>query len=150
MQKEVVEKSKGARKRGNNRTDSSALANAERPSDQLKETNPKKREPEQGLTTDLPVKRVKTSGSKKVGRQATNGPGDDRSETVGLSNLPRSSKRSKSSKLSEPSEPSKLGDKKRKRVDEQELAAETPRDAKRIKKTDSTLNKLQPRPATPK
>jgi hypothetical protein len=44
------------------------LANTERPSDWSKKTNPKKREPEQDLTTDVPAKHVKTNdnGAKKV------------------------------------------------------------------------------------
>jgi hypothetical protein len=98
---EVTEKSMGTRKkRGNHHVDSSALVNTERLSDQSKKTNPKKREPEQDLTTDVPAKRVKTNnnGSKKVVGRLD----DDRLETVAVT---KPSKQSKSSKLSEPSNP---------------------------------------------
>jgi hypothetical protein len=112
---EVAEKSIGTRKkRGNNHIDSSALANTKRPSDRSKKTNPKKRKPEQDLTTDVPAKHVKTNnnGAKKVFGRLD----DDRLETVAVT------KPSKSSKLLEPSKPSKLEEKKRKQLDQQELA----------------------------
>ena len=93
---------------------SSALVNAKRPSDWSKKTNPKKRELEHDLTTDIPAKYLKTNnGSKKVVRRLD----DDCLETV-----MKSSKQSKSSKLSEPSILSKLEEKKRKQSDQQELA----------------------------
>jgi hypothetical protein len=118
MPQEVAEKSIGTRKkRGNNHINSSALANTERPSNRSKKTNPKKREPEQDLTTDVPAKRVKTNnnGAKKVVGRLD----DDRLETVAVT---KPSKQSKSSKLLEPSKPSKLEEKKRKQLDQQELA----------------------------
>jgi hypothetical protein len=102
-----------------------------------KKTNPKKRELEQELRRDVPAKQVKTDGSKKLRREITKGPGDDHPEAVGVSNLPKSKK---SSKSSEASKPLKSEDKKRKHVDEQEMAAETSRPTKRMK-TDSTTPK---------
>ena len=119
MQQEVVEKSKGARKQGNNPTDSSALANAKRPSNCSKQTSHKKRELEQDLTTDIPAKHAKADDFKKVGRLGVKELGNDHPETVAAS---KPSKWSKPSKLSEPSKPSKLEEKKRKHLDVQELA----------------------------
>jgi hypothetical protein len=117
--------------------------NTKRLSDQLKKTNPKKREPEQDLTTDVPAKCVKTNnnGAKKVVRRLD----DDRLETVAVT---KPSKQSKSSKLSEPSKPLKLEEKKRKQSDQQELA-ESSRPAKHHKKTDSPTKTLPPMPAPP-
>jgi hypothetical protein len=83
MPQEVAEKSIGTRKkRGNNHIDSLALANTKRLSDRSKKTNPKKREPEQDLTTDVPAKHVKTNnnGSKKVVGRLD----DDHLETVAV------------------------------------------------------------------
>lgn len=109
-----------------------------------KKTNPKKRKPElQDITRDVPAKRMKTEGSKKVGKQVTKGLVDDYSEAVGGSKLAKSSKKSKSSsKSSEPLQSSKLEGKKRKHVDEQEMAAESSPRTKRIK--------IDSMPATPK
>ena len=107
-----MEKSDGRRKQGNIHSNSLALADTEKPSDWSKKTNPKKEEVEQDITTDIPAKRIKTDGSKKVGRQAIEGPGDDGLEAVGAPKSPKSSK------------PLKVKDKKRKHVGEQELAAE--------------------------
>ena len=135
MQQEVVEKSKGARKQGNNPTDSSALANAERPSNRSKQTSHKKRELEQDLTTGVPAKRTKADDSKKVGRLGVKEPGNDRPETVAAS---KPSKQPKPSKLSEPSKPSKLEEKKRKHLDVQELA-ESSQPIKHIKKSDPPM-----------
>ena len=92
---------------------------------------------EQNITTDIPAKHIKTDGSKKVGRQAIEGPGDDGLEAVGAPKSPKSSK------------PSKAKDKKRKHVGEQELAAESSRHAKHIKKTNSSTNAVEQMPATP-
>jgi hypothetical protein len=115
---EVAEKKIGTRKKqGNNHIDSSALANTKRPSDRSKKTNPKKGEPEQDLTTDVPAKCVKTNnnGAKKVVGRLDN----DCLETVAVT---KPLKQLKSSKLSEPSKPSKLKEKKKKQLDQQELA----------------------------
>ena len=111
MQQKVIEKSKGARKQGNNPTNSSALANTERPFNHSKQTSHKKRELEQDLTTDVPAKRAKADDSKKVGRLGVKEPGNDCPETVAAS---KPSKWPKPSKLSEPSKPSKLEEKRRK------------------------------------
>ena len=139
MQQEVVEKSKGARKQGNNPTNSSALANAERPSNRSKQTSHKKRELEQDLTTNVPAKCAKADDSEKVGGLGVE-PGNDCPETVAAS---KPSKQPKPSKLSEPSKPSKLEEKKRKHLDVQELA-ESSQPIKCIKKSDP------PMPVTPK
>jgi hypothetical protein len=119
------------------------LANTERPSDWSKKTNPKKREPEQDLTTDVPAKCVKTNnnGSKKVVGRLD----DDHLETVAVT---KPSKQSKSFKLLEPSKPLKLEEKKRKQSDQQKLA-ESSRPAKCTKKTDSPTKTLPPMPAAP-
>ena len=135
MQQEVVEKSKGVRKQGNNPTNSSALENAERPFNHSKQTSHKKRELEQDLTTDIPAKRAKADDSKKVGRLGVKEPGNDRPETVAAS---KPSKQPKPSKLLEPSEPLKLEEKKRKHLDVQELA-ESSQPIKRIKKSDPPM-----------
>ena len=140
MQQEVVEKSKGARKQGNNPTNSSALANAERPSNRSKQTSHKKRELEQDLTTNIPAKHAKADDSKKVGGLGVKEPGNDCPETVAAS---KPSKWPKPSKWSEPSKPLKLEEKKRKHLNVKELA-ENSGPLKHIKKSDP------PMPVTPK
>ena len=135
MQQEVIEKSKGARKQGNNPTDSSVLANTERPSNCSKQTSHKKRELEQDLTTDVPAKRTKADDSKKVGRLGVKEPGNDYPETVAAS---KPSKQPKPSKLLEPSKPLKLEEKKRKHLNVQELA-ESSQPMKCIKKSDPPM-----------
>ena len=135
MQQEVVEKSKGVKKQGNNPTDSSALMNAERPSNCSKQTSHKKRELEQDLTTDIPAKCAKADDSKKVGRLGVKEPGNDCPKTVAAS---KPSKWPRPFKLSEPSKLSKLEEKKRKHLDVQELA-ESSRPIKHIKKSDPPM-----------
>ena len=117
-----------------------ALVNTKRPSDRSKKTNPKKREPEQDLTTDVPAEYVKTNnGIKKVVGRLD----DDHLETVAVT---KPLKQSKSSKLLEPSKLSKLEEKKRKQLNQQELA-ESSQPAKHTKKTDSPTKTLLPMPA---
>jgi hypothetical protein len=111
-----------------------------------KKTNPKKREPEKDLTTDVPAKRVKTDGSKSVGRLAAKGRGDNHPKKVGGS---KPLEPTKSTQLPEPSKNSKPDNKKRKQLDEPELA-EGSRHAKRMKKTDPPTKVVRPKPATPK
>lgn len=141
-----MEKSDNRSKQGKIHAHRLALTDTERPSHRPNtrnspmKTNHKKRELEQEVTTDVPAKRLKTDGSKKVGRWVTKGPGDDHREAVGVLKSPNYSKQSKSSKLSEPSKSSKLESKKRKHLDEQEMAAENSRQSKRIK-TDSATPK---------
>ena len=114
---------------------SSALVNAERPSNRSKQTSHKKRELEQDLTTDVQAKCTKADDSKKVGRLGVKEPGNDCPETVAAS---KPSKQPKPSKLSEPSKPSKPEEKKRKHLDVQELA-ESSQPIKCIKKSDSPM-----------
>ena len=143
MQQEVIEKSKGVRKQGNNPTNSSTLVNAERPSNCSKQTSHKKRELEQDLTTDVPAKCTKADDSKKVGGLGVKEPGNNHPETVAAS---KPSKWPKPSKLLEPSKPSKLDEKKRKHLDVQEPAESsqpiTPFGIKELNKIESIIGKV--------